>query len=105
MTRNGIERNLEITPYIVKRDNYIFCFSSFNYREKFNEEIERFIEFFHCKLYRNLGLRLAGDFDIISLIALYEKIEKRGFLIKYKGVNVYCKNNLILNGEVMITKN
>lgn len=87
MTRNGVEMNLSISPFIFETVNgYRFHFSSKYYLEKF---ISGYIENRNVmaeKLSKLFGFRVSAT--ILSDITFYSKIEKRGFYI-VQGVNVF----------------
>ena len=86
MTKDGIEYNLSISPYIVKvkyKDIiFSFMFSSELYKNKFinmraahNERI-----LLRLKKLTKSNLEIK-EFNMYSDITLYNMIEKRGFLI------------------------
>lgn len=86
MTKDGIEYNLLISPYIVEikyEDKYLnFMFSSELYKNKFINmraaHNERIVERLKKLTKSNLEIK---EFNIYSDITLYNMIEKRGFLI------------------------
>lgn len=81
-TKNGIEFDLNLSKYVYKKDNFSFYFSSELYLKKFNEEVEDFVMFENTKI--NSKYRVHINLCLYLMIALYKRIEKRGFLIKYK---------------------
>lgn len=90
MTKDGIEYNFDITPYIVSRNygelNLKYKFSSEMYMNKFKEKA----------LINNTKLYPYGaDLHMVDDLKDYDKIEKRGFQI--------IKNDKIriLNPELM----
>lgn len=116
MTRNGIEYELNKSPYIYNYDdgdnNVNFYFSSqYNldrYKDRYENYVSSEIIKFKTKyniasydeLYRNLSLSF--------MIAFYRKIEKRGFYITYineTGEQCYINTqDGILNGGVIIER-
>lgn len=106
-TKKGVCKQLNNSPYFVtnfyggKNADYItFYFSSVFYRDKFLSEYRENRSTINLSLSNRFKIGLV--FNILADIVLYYKIEKRGFLISYKGRLIKCKNDIILNGEKMI---
>lgn len=100
MTRNGIEYQLEKSPFIFKDDNLLFYFSSKNHLNKFVINLEKFICDMRYKFSERYGYYCC--FDLLFMLMLYSKIETRGFYVKYKGREFKCKNQVTLGGETKI---
>ena len=79
MTRGGIEWNLNKSDYRCNFKGLIFCFSSKFYLNKFEKEVQEYIDIENKKLYNKYKLDV--DFTLYLAIAFYKKIEKRGFKI------------------------
>lgn len=91
ITKNGICLNLEESNYKILKYGVIFYFSSLLYLEKFEKEVENYINTETIKL-RN-KYKVDNDFTLYLAISFYKKIEKRGFYI-YDEVNKRkIKNN------------
>ena len=78
-TTKGICLNLNESEYYFKYKGLIFYFSSKFYRNKFANEISSFIETETFKLQVKYNLDI--NFDILFMLSLYKKIEKRGFRV------------------------
>lgn len=79
LTRNGIELNIEESKYKYNYKGLTFYFSSMFYLHKFEREIKFFIDNETKKLYNKF--KVNADFTILLSIALYKRIEKRGFKV------------------------
>lgn len=103
LTRNGIERDLIKSPYTFTTNSITYFFSSKMYLEKFMAECDINRDSMYYNLYRrfNCKVKITELYDLV----LYSKIEKRGFLVKHKGVYFDCLNNIILDGVQRISKN
>lgn len=106
MTVNGIEINLDVTPYKISknydRDNICyetvqFCFSSKRYLIKFERQLNMNRIAVADKFYKRYGIVL--DCTLLADLMLYKSIEKRGYQIVINGVVYKCQENLILNGN------
>lgn len=100
MTRNGIEYQLEKSPFIFECGNLLFYFSSNNHLNKFINNLEKFICDMRYKFSERYGYY--AYFDLLFLLILYSKIETRGFYIKYEGREFTCQNQVTLGGEIKI---
>ena len=103
MTRNGIVYDLRKSPYIFEHNEFTYYFSSVNHKEKFLEKLRENRELINYSLSKRFGCNV--DFNLLSDIVLYSKVETRGFLIKHKGDFFKCKKDIILNGEKATKKN
>ena len=79
LTRNGIELNLEESKYISTYKGLTFYFSSMFYLKKFEREIQNYIDNETKKLYNRFNV--SANYELLLSIALYKRIEKRGFRI------------------------
>lgn len=78
-TAKGICLNLNESEYCFKYKWLIFYFSSEFYKKKFADNIQNYIENETFKLQVKYNTNI--NFDILFMISLYRKIEKRGFRI------------------------
>ena len=78
-TVKGICLNLNESEYYFKYKGLIFYFSSEFYKNKFANQILNFIETETLKLQVKYNLNI--NFDILFMLSLYKKIEKRGFRV------------------------
>jgi YHS domain-containing protein len=78
-TAKGICLNLNESEYYFKIKGLVFYFSSEFYRKKFVDEFENYLERETFKLQVKYNMNI--NFDILFMISLYKKIEKRGFRI------------------------
>lgn len=89
-TARGVYYNLHETEYIFNCLDMEFYFSSkFNlrrFKDRFENEIIQ-LNTAANNIYKNV---YTLDFTKLALVRLYREIEKRGFLIKYKGGEFTC---------------
>lgn len=78
-TRRGICTNLEESKYTYIRGGLVFYFSSITYRDKFIENVDKYVIEQEIKLQKKYGVQNA--FTLYFMISLYKLIEKRGFKI------------------------
>ena len=100
MTRNGVEYQLEKSPFIYEVNNLMFYFTSINHLNKFISNLENFICNMRYKFSERYGYY--AYLDLLFLLILYSKIETRGFYIKYEGREFTCKSQVTLGGEIKI---
>lgn len=89
---NRVYYNLNESLYKFNYGDYTFIFSSQFYLDNFER---KHIDFCKCerkKLEQKFNSKI--ECDIVLLIDLYRKIEKRGFLIKYKNEELKIKDYL-----------
>ena len=79
LTRNGIELDIEKSKYKYTYKGLTFYFSSMFYLNKFKREIQNYIDNETKKLYNKF--KINADFTILLSVALYMRIEKRGFQV------------------------
>lgn len=78
-TVKGICLNLNESEYYFQYKGLIFYFSSEFYKKKYADNIQNYIENETFKLQVKYNINI--NFDILFMISLYKKIEKRGFRI------------------------
>ena len=108
LTRSGVAYDLTISPhhhytYYHDGTRLEFVFSSDYYRSMFIDKLEDNREEVSEKLSKRYKLNIR--FDKLADIKLYEKVEKRGFLIIEEGEQFSCPDSLRLNGESKTLKN
>lgn len=91
------------SPYRFTVDNNTYVFSSDLHLVKFQDQY---------KAHRSeVSLKMSARFQVnvklttLADMILYQKIEKRGFLVMDGRGNKLCKENLIFVGERAISKN
>lgn len=82
MTARGIETDLSKSIYKSVYGEYVFTFSSKIYKLKFDGMLDNYIKEETTKIYKRYNINLKCDYFLA--IALYNKIEKRGFRIVNK---------------------
>lgn len=101
-TRNGIYYNLYDTEYKLTLDDMTLHFSSLLYKRKF---LERYLENRNILNYsQSKRFKTNLDLSILSDLKTYSDIEKRGFLVKIKGVYYTCLQDISLRLEKRMLK-
>ncbi len=80
-SENGIYLFLEESKYISRYLVLNFYFSSEFYKRKFEREVDDYVNIESQKLKHKYGVNV--DYSYMLAIALYRKIEKRGFHVLY----------------------
>lgn len=80
-TKNGIELDLKNSSYIYDYNNLKFYFSSELYLKKFQENLSYYIFMETTKIINKYKVKI--NLNLYLAISFYQKIEKRGFYIKY----------------------
>lgn len=83
---NIVYYELEDSPFFLRIDDFMFYFSSKFYMDKFNSEYKEYIRNETLKL--NVRYKMIVYADEMLLLSFYKNIEKRGFKVKYKGVEL-----------------
>lgn len=96
LSPNGVAYNLRSSPFISVRNEIIFYFSSIKHKEKFDLNARIKEEWMNDSFFRRFHFKIESD--IIADLQLYEKIEKRGFLIEYRGEFIECLQDVVLGG-------
>ena len=86
MMANIVCYELEDSPFFLRIDDLMFYFSSDFYRKKFENEYKDYLKNETLKL--NVKYRMIVYADEMLLLSFYKTIEKRGFKVKYKGVEI-----------------
>ena len=105
MTRNEIEYNLKASPFFfdVPDTSVTFVFSSRLHLDKFKEKYIYNRNFINASLSKRFNIFI--ELNIVSDIITYTKIEKRGFLVKFKGSDFECLESLKFGGESLMSRN
>ena len=85
-TKNGIELDLKNSSYIYDYNNLKFYFSSELYLKKFQENLSYYIFMETTKIINKYKVKI--NLNLFLAISLYQKIEKRGFYIKYENEEI-----------------
>lgn len=101
VSRRGIVYDLTKSDYRVTRcydgEVVIYVFSSLTYEKKFVERLEENRKRINESLSNRFGYKIEND--MLCDFVLYNKIEKRGFLILVNGVSVKCQEHITLDGK------
>lgn len=108
LTRSGVAYDLRTSPHqeTVKYSNgefITYVFSSRLYREKFNSKQLRYRSQVAESLTRRFGFLIY--MDLLADIKLYSLTEKRGFLVKVNGEEIWQESDIILSGEKVMKRN
>ena len=95
---------LEDSPFFLRIDDFMFYFSSDFYRKKFENEYKSYLRDETLKL--NVRYKMIVCADEMLLLSYYKMIEKRGFRVKYKGVDIEKDYYIdcVLNSEYSSTR-
>lgn len=77
---------LEDSPFFLRIDDFMFYFSSNFYKKKFETDYKEYIRCETLKL--NVKYKMICYADDMLLLSFYKMVEKRGFKVKYKGVEI-----------------
>ena len=78
-SRYGVYRNFKISPYTTNKEGYTYVFSSRLYKDKFLARYKENRETINHSLSHRFGFNI--EVNVLADMALYMKIEKRGFLV------------------------
>lgn len=85
-TKNGIELDLKNSSYVYDYNNLKFYFSSELYLKKFQENLSYYLFMETTKIINKYKVKI--NLNLFLAISLYQKIEKRGFYIKYENEEI-----------------
>lgn len=83
---NIVYYELDNSPFFVRVDDFMFYFSSIFLKNKFENSYREYIREETLKL--NIKYKMIVYANDMLLLCLYKSIEKRGFKVKYKGVDI-----------------
>lgn len=97
-TKNGIEYNLNVSPYKCTWRELEFFFSSALHLQKFQGKMETRIDWLNDSMTRRFHFSV--EVDYIAVIQLYCQVETRGFLIYDNDKSRWydCRENITLRG-------
>lgn len=82
LTRAGICYDLSESPYKFETESLIFYFSSKLHMNKFIKEYKTAREFIRSEWEKRAGVKV--NFDKVSDVCIYRKIETRGYRVEKK---------------------
>lgn len=91
MRLSEIYHNIEKSPFIVEKNNYKFYFSSLFYKNKFENNVDEFVCSEVLKFNQKYKVTSSEKLEVMIMLLLYRKIEKRGFYV------IKNKDKLTLN--------
>ncbi|WP_429586819.1 early protein GP4 [Bacillus altitudinis] len=96
MSKRGIFYDLNESYYKYETLGVTYVFSSKLYLNKFKDEYRahRTTTLKKMRLPNNIDFEVNEEFNIMCDMNLYLSIEKRGFLLHYRGVDYICQDNL-----------
>ena len=77
---------LDDSPFFLRYEDFMFYFSSSFYKKKFEEGYKEYIRSETLKL--NVKYKMIVYADEMLLLSFYKMTEKRGFKVKYKGIEI-----------------
>lgn len=86
-TRSGIYHNLKESKYTISNGEIVYYFSSEFYLNKFLKEYQDHRVIFFAKMAK-IVVENPLNVDMLADISLYMTIEKRGFRVLLKGVEI-----------------
>lgn len=78
--------NLNDSPFFLRINDFMFYFTSKFCMDKFERTYKEYIRDETLKL--NVRYKMIVDADEMLLLSYYKKVEKRGFKVMYKGVEL-----------------
>lgn len=87
--------DLNLSTYKLNYKRFTFIFSSKFYINKFEKELENFIDIEDKKLYSKYKIVL--DANEYLALSLYKKIEKRGFKVLFLGKEIKENESFSIN--------
>lgn len=78
--------SLEDSPFFLRVDDFMFYFTSKFYMDKFKKEYQDYIHDETLRL--NVKYKMIVYANEMLLLSFYKIIEKRGFKVQYKGVDL-----------------
>lgn len=100
MTKSGIYLKLEESTYIIKKFGLTFYFSSMFYKEKFEKNVEKYVECESIKLANKTDCIIS--FSKLFAVSYYNKIEKRGFFVFDNERNKEIKRYTIFGLNILV---
>lgn len=98
MRLGKIYYDLNLSNYKLEYKRFTFIFSSKFYINKFQKEIENYVDIEDKKLYSKYKIILE-DKEYLAL-SLYKKIEKRGFKVLFLGKEINENESFSINPNI-----
>jgi len=107
LTRSNVAYDLSISPHMLEvpydhGETLVYVFSSKLYKDKFYNALFENREKINESLSNRFGFRISSD--LLCDLKLYISIEKRGFLILKDKEKMVCQEDIILDGNRVMTK-
>jgi hypothetical protein len=106
LTRNGVAKDLATTPYIftemIEDQQLDFHFSSKLHLNSFIKKREENYNMLYNHIYKRFKFKI--NCRMLADCNLYQKIESRGFYIKYNNKEFLCPSQITLGGEFRMKK-
>jgi hypothetical protein len=99
----GVYHDIKHSHFICEVDDFLFYFTSEYNMNRFKDRYQDEVKEFNKKIERVYKNNHHLIFNELALIRLYQKIEKRGFYLFYKGELFTCPENIVFRTE--LTKN
>ncbi|MBO7714061.1 MAG: hypothetical protein J6S85_10855 [Methanobrevibacter sp.] len=107
LTRNGVAKNLEKSPYVFTEviDGKLLSlhFSSKLHLRNFMEKRNDNFVMLYNHIYKRFKYKV--NCKLLSELNLYQKIENRGYYIKFNNEDFQCQSKIILSGVSRMSKN
>lgn len=98
ISRNGVFYDFALSPYRVTMNDITFVFSSKLHLDNFINRLEENRESISLSLSNRFKTNV--ELNTLADLALYRKIETRGYMVLINNEVVKCPNNIILGGEM-----
>lgn len=83
---NMVFYKLEDSPFFLRIGDFMFYFTSKFYMDKYNNTYRDYVKNETLKL--NVKYNMLVDAEEMLLLSYYKIVEKRGFKVQYKGVEI-----------------
>lgn len=101
-TARGVYKDIHFSRLTCEVGELKFYFTSEYNLSRFEDRYENELIEFKKKVETIYWGNHSLQFDELALIRLYLKVEKRGFLIEYKGKKIDCQENITFKTELEI---
>ena len=106
LTRNGVAKDLPKSPYVftalIDGKRLDLFFSSKLHLDSFKNKRQENYKMIYNYLYKRFKFKT--DCRLLSDCNLYQKVETRGFYIKFNNKEFKCQNTIILSGGLKMKK-
>jgi hypothetical protein len=97
----GVFYDINNSHFTIDVGDLTFYFTSEYNLDRFTSRYEKEIIDFRKKIEKIYWNNHSLAFDELALLRLYQRIEKRGFLIYYKGLKIECPENIVFKTELV----